>query len=76
MALLVDRARMEGFLVFDFASRYRDAAAEMAAWLADGRLRSVEDVVFGLEHFPDTLLRLYRGENLGKLLLAVDDGSG
>jgi NADPH-dependent curcumin reductase CurA len=75
MALLVDRARMEGFLVFDFASRYREAATQMAGWIADGRLRSVEDVVFGLEHFPDTLLRLYRGENLGKLLLAVEDGS-
>ncbi len=76
MALLVDRARMEGFLVFDFASRYREAAAEMAGWIAQGRLRSVEDVVFGLEHFPDTLLKLYRGENLGKLLLAVEEGSG
>jgi NADPH-dependent curcumin reductase len=73
MALLVDRARMEGFLVFDFASRYREAAAQMAAWIAEGRLLSVEDIVTGLESFPETLLRLYRGENLGKLLLAVED---
>jgi len=76
MALLVDRARMEGFLVFDFASRYREAATEMAGWIAEGRLLSVEDVVTGLEQFPDTLLKLYRGENLGKLLLRVEDGSG
>jgi NADPH-dependent curcumin reductase CurA len=76
MALLVDRARMEGFLVFDFASRYREAAAEMAGWIAEGRLRSVEDVVFGLENFPDTLLKLYRGENFGKLLLAVGEAPG
>jgi NADPH-dependent curcumin reductase len=73
MALLVDRARMEGFLVFDFASRYREAAADMAGWIAEGRLLSVEDIVTGLESFPETLLRLYRGENLGKLLLAVED---
>jgi NADPH-dependent curcumin reductase len=73
MALLVDRARMEGFLVFDFASRYREAAAQMAGWIAEGRLLSVEDIVTGLESFPETLLRLYRGENLGKLLLAVED---
>jgi NADPH-dependent curcumin reductase len=73
MALLVDRARMEGFLVFDFASRYREGAAQMASWIADGRLLSVEDIVTGLESFPETLLRLYRGENLGKLLLAVED---
>jgi NADPH-dependent curcumin reductase len=76
MALLVDRARMEGFLVFDFASRYREAAAEMAGWIAEGRLRSVEDVVFGLANFPDTLLKLYRGENFGKLLLAVEEAPG
>jgi NADPH-dependent curcumin reductase CurA len=73
MALLVDRARMEGFLVFDFASRYREAAAQLAGWVAEGRLLSVEDIVTGLESFPETLLRLYRGENLGKLLLAVED---
>jgi NADPH-dependent curcumin reductase len=73
MALLIDRARMEGFLVFDFASRYREAAAQMAGWIAEGRLLSVEDIVTGLESFPETLLRLYRGENLGKLLLAVED---
>jgi NADPH-dependent curcumin reductase CurA len=80
MALLVDRARMEGFLVFDFAARYQEAGAEMAGWMAEGRLRSVEDVVDGMEHFPDVLLKLYRGENFGKLILGVGDetvsGSG
>lgn len=73
MALLVDRARMEGFLVFDFSRRYAEAEAEMAAWIAEGRLRSVEDVVAGIEHFPDTLLKLYRGENFGKLILSAGD---
>jgi NADPH-dependent curcumin reductase CurA len=73
MALLVDRARMEGFLVFDFASRYPEAAGEMAGWIAEGRLKSVEDVVSGMERFPDALLKLYRGENFGKLILSVAD---
>jgi NADPH-dependent curcumin reductase CurA len=73
MALLVDRARMEGFLVFDFAARYQEAGAEMAGWIAEGRLRSLEDVVTGLESFPNTLLRLFRGENFGKLILGVED---
>ncbi len=73
MALLVDRARMEGFLVFDYAARYAEAATEMAGWMAAGQLRSVEDVVTGIEHFPETLLRLYRGENFGKLILSVGD---
>ncbi len=76
MALLVDRARMEGFLVFDFRARYPEAEAEMATWIAEGRLRSVEDVVTGIENFPDTLLKLYRGENFGKLILSTGDLPG
>jgi NADPH-dependent curcumin reductase CurA len=73
MALLVDRSRMEGFLVFDYAARYAEAADEMAEWMAEGRLRSMEDIVDGIEHFPDALLKLYRGENFGKLILRLAD---
>lgn len=71
MALLVDRARMEGFVVFDYAKRYGEATRQLAEWLAAGKLRSREDVVEGLDSFPEALLRLYRGENLGKLMLKV-----
>jgi NADPH-dependent curcumin reductase CurA len=73
MSLLVNRASMTGFLVFDFAARYAEAAAEMAGWMQEGRLKSFEDVATGgVQAFPDTLLRLFRGENLGKLVLEVD----
>jgi NADPH-dependent curcumin reductase CurA len=71
MALLVRRARMEGFVVFDYASRYADAGREMGGWMAEGKLKSVEDVVDGIETFPETLLKLFRGENMGKLCLRV-----
>jgi NADPH-dependent curcumin reductase CurA len=71
MALLVNRARMEGFLVFDYVKQYREAAQEMAGWMAEGKLKSREDIVEGIETFPDTLLKLYRGENFGKLVLKV-----
>jgi NADPH-dependent curcumin reductase len=71
MALLVRRARMEGFVVFDYASRYPEAAREMGGWMAAGDLKSVEDIVDGIETFPDTLLKLFRGENKGKLCLRV-----
>jgi NADPH-dependent curcumin reductase CurA len=72
MSLLVNRASMTGFLVFDFASRYGEAAQEMAGWLADGRLKTFEDVATGgVNKFPETLLRLFRGENTGKLVLEV-----
>ena len=73
MSLLVNRATMTGFVVFDFASRYKEAAAEMAGWMREGRLVSREDVVPGFETFPDTLLKLFRGENTGKLVLQVAD---
>ncbi|MEA2465998.1 MAG: hypothetical protein QOJ57_124 [Thermoleophilaceae bacterium] len=71
MALLVRRARMEGFVVFDYADRYAEAAREMAGWMAEGKLKGNEDVVPGIETFPETLQRLFRGENTGKLILEV-----
>jgi NADPH-dependent curcumin reductase CurA len=71
MSLLVNRASMTGFVVFDYADRYAEAAAEMAGWMAAGKLKTREDVTEGLERFPDALLGLFRGENLGKQLLKV-----
>jgi NADPH-dependent curcumin reductase CurA len=62
---------MTGMLVFDYASRYPEAMKEMAGWLAAGKLKTREDIVAGLETFPDTLLKLFKGENLGKLVLKV-----
>jgi NADPH-dependent curcumin reductase CurA len=73
LMLLVKRAAMRGFVVFDFAARYPEAGREMAGWLAAGKLKSREDIVEGLEKFPETLLMLYRGENFGKLILKVSD---
>jgi NADPH-dependent curcumin reductase CurA len=72
MALLVRRARMEGFLVFDFAERYAEAAKELGGWIADGRLKTKEHVVTGsIDEFPATLQMLFRGENVGKLVLEL-----
>jgi NADPH-dependent curcumin reductase CurA len=71
MSLLVNRATMTGFLVFDYADRYPEAVREMTPWLAEGQLKSVEDIVTGFDTFPDALLRLFRGENTGKLVLRV-----
>ena len=71
LSLLVNRARMEGIVVFDYADRYPLAVAEMAGYLKDGRMKSREDVVEGLDNFPDTLLKLFSGENFGKLVLKV-----
>jgi NADPH-dependent curcumin reductase CurA len=62
---------MEGFIVFNYASRYPEAACEMAGWIGQGKLKSREQVVEGFENFPEALLKLFRGENTGKLVLKV-----
>jgi hypothetical protein len=72
MVLLVRRARMEGFVVFDYARRYAEAAQEIAGWIAEGRINTQEHVVQGsVDDFPDTLQMLFRGENVGKLVLEL-----
>jgi NADPH-dependent curcumin reductase CurA len=73
MSLLVNRARMEGFVVVDYMSRAPEATREMAGWIADGRLVAREDVIEGFERFPDALVKLFAGENVGKLVLKVGD---
>jgi NADPH-dependent curcumin reductase CurA len=70
--LLVKRARMQGFLVFDWAERFPAARRQLAAWVREGRLRYREDVLDGLEQAPGAIAGLYRGENLGKRLIRLD----
>lgn len=71
LSLLVSSSRMEGFVVFNYLSRYGEAAREMAGWMLAGKLKSREDIVEGFQTFPDTLLKLFRGENTGKLMIKV-----
>jgi len=71
LSLLVNRASMKGMVVYDYADRYAEAAREMAGWLLAGKLKSREDVVAGLDTFPETLLKLFKGENTGKLMIKV-----
>ena len=71
LSLLVNRARMEGIVVFDYADRFPIAVAELAGYLKDGRMKSREDVVQGLENFPEALMKLFTGENFGKLVLQI-----
>ena len=72
LSLLVNRARMEGIVVFDYADRFHLAVAEMAGYLKDGRMKSKEDVVEGgVAAFPAALPKLFSGENFGKLVLQV-----
>jgi NADPH-dependent curcumin reductase CurA len=74
--LVVFRARMEGFLVSDFASRYDEAAGRLARWVASGDLRWREDVTDGLENAPRAFIGMLNGENRGKALVNVADQGG
>jgi NADPH-dependent curcumin reductase len=71
MSILVNRATVKGFLVFDYVARYPEAEAKLAQWLAEGRLKPKVHLVGGFEKFPEALLMLFRGDNTGKLLLHV-----
>lgn len=73
LSLLVNRASMTGMLVTDYAARYGEAVRAMAGWMQAGKLKSREQVERGLENFPQVFLKLFNGENLGKLILKVAD---
>ena len=69
--LIVRRARMEGFLVTDYAARFGEAIADLARWTAEGKIKDRVDVVEGLENAPAAFRRLFTGENLGKQLVRL-----
>jgi NADPH-dependent curcumin reductase CurA len=71
--LVFQRARMQGFMVLDYAARFPEARAELQRWLAAGELVHHEDVLEGIERAPEALLRLFAGKNLGKQLVRVSD---
>lgn len=72
MQLLVARASMTGFVIFDYADRYREGVVQLADWLRTGELRSREQIIEGgVGDFPEVLLKLFRGDNTGKLILAL-----
>jgi hypothetical protein len=68
---LVKRARMQGFLVTDFAHRFDEAIQRLAAWVRAGKLRYREDILDGIEQAPGAIAGLYRGENMGKRLIRL-----
>ena len=69
--ILVKRAQMAGFLIFDYQHRYEEAVTRLAEWVRQGRLRYREDIAEGIEKCPGAIAELYRGENLGKRLIRL-----
>jgi NADPH-dependent curcumin reductase CurA len=73
MQLTVTRSRMEGFIVLDYASRYPEGVMALSKLIAEGKLKTADDVQNGFENIPATLRRLFEGKNLGKQLLKITE---
>ena len=70
-SLIVNRARMEGFLVLDYLDKADEARQELSKWLMDGKIKHREDIQEGIENCPNTLNRLFTGQNIGKQILKI-----
>ena len=71
--LLVQHARMEGFVVFDYVKQYGEGSMQLGKWYSEGKLKLKEHIDEGIENFPSTFLKLFTGENFGKLVLKVSE---
>ncbi|WP_218080100.1 NADP-dependent oxidoreductase [Anthocerotibacter panamensis] len=71
--ILMKRARIEGFIVLDFAERFAEAQAELGQWLIAGKLKHRETIVEGLEHVPEAFNKLFDGDKIGKLMVKIAD---
>ncbi|OYR38963.1 NADP-dependent oxidoreductase [Halorubrum sp. Ib24] len=74
--LIPVRARVEGLLVSDFATRFGEASERLGRWVASGELKHRETVVDGLENAPDAFLGLFAGDNIGKQVVRVSSPDG
>jgi NADPH-dependent curcumin reductase CurA len=69
--LIIKRGRMEGFLILDYFDRLDEGRADVATWLGEGKIKSSEHIVEGLENAPDALNLLFTGGNTGKVIVRV-----
>lgn len=69
--LISMRAKLQGFIVFDYAKRYGEAAKDLAKWIGEGKIQRRETIVEGVERCPEALKGLFRGDNYGKMAVAV-----
>ena len=69
--IIIKRLRVEGFLILDYASRYLDAGKQLGMWKMMGKLKGRQTVVKGLEKAPEAINMLFKGENIGKLIVEM-----
>ncbi|WP_248924757.1 NADP-dependent oxidoreductase [Paenibacillus hamazuiensis] len=71
--LLKTRSLLKGFIITDYAERFDEGLGELAGWLSEGKLKYNETVTTGFENTPNAFLDLFKGKNVGKLLVKVSD---
>jgi len=75
LSLIGQRAKMQGFIVFDYASRFGEGKKDISQWINEGKIKRKFHIVDGLESCPDSLQLLFSGGNTGKLIVKVADES-
>ena len=73
MNLVLQRGRMQGFIVLDYLARAAEAVSDLGTWIKEGEIAYTEDIQEGIENAPQTFFRLFEGRNLGKQLLKLAD---
>jgi len=73
--LIEKQAKIEGFLVFQYVSQFREATQQLSEWIESGELKYRERIVDGLENAPRAFLEMLQGENIGKQLVKVSEPS-
>lgn len=71
--LLTRSVLLKGYIVSDYAEQFQEGARQLGEWLREGKIKYKETVIDGLENAPDAFLGLFRGDNLGKMLVKVSD---
>ncbi|MGD8649047.1 MAG: hypothetical protein PVJ77_21085 [Desulfobacterales bacterium] len=69
----MQRLRVEGFIVLDFAERYPEAVVALGQWMTEGKIKVRTEIVDGLENALQTVKKLFTGANTGKLIIRVED---
>lgn len=69
--LIIQRGRMQGFIILDYAKRFPEAVGALLGWIKEGKLHYAEDIQEGIENAPETFQRIFTGKNRGKQLLKV-----
>lgn len=69
--MLVNRARFQGFVIYDYRPRWPEAVRDLSGWLKAGELTYREEILEGIDAAPGSIARLYDGDNMGKLSIRV-----